>query len=87
MVVYSVAVEHLSDDDLERYYLGMIIDEVELARVEDHLLVCAECVLRAEESDAYIDAMRAAIIEGNFDLECAASDLYGLTGHTVKAFT
>lgn len=67
--------EHISDDDLERYYLGMITDEAELARLEEHLLGCSVCVKRAEESDAYVDAIRAAIIRGNFD--CAVSTPYG----------
>ena len=61
--------EHISDDDLERYYLGMIQAEPELASVEEHLLICPECVDRAAETQAYVDAMRAAIIRGNFDLE------------------
>jgi hypothetical protein len=59
---------HISDDDLERYYLGMIEDEAELAPLEEHLLGCSECVDRAEEAQDYVDAMRAAVI-GGFDLE------------------
>lgn len=61
--------EHISDHDLERYYLGMIREGPELAALEEHLLWCGECVDRAEESDAYVDAIRAAIIRGNYDLE------------------
>ena len=61
---------HISDTDFERYYLGMIPSGPELAVLEEHLLVCAECVERAEASDFYIDAIRAAIIRGNFDLAC-----------------
>ncbi len=62
--------EHITDDDIERYYLGMIPrDSVEAVALEDHLLVCAECVERAEESEAYMDAIRAGIIAGDFDLE------------------
>lgn len=61
--------EHLSDDDLERYYLGMTTEGPELAAIEEHLLWCHECVERAEESDGYVDAMRTAIIRGNYDLE------------------
>jgi hypothetical protein len=66
--------EHVRDDDLERYYLGMITDEAELAQLEQHLLACPQCVDRAEESDAYVDAMRAAIIRGNFDREFTVGD-------------
>lgn len=69
--------EHVSDDDLERYYLGRITDEAELAQLQEYLLACDECVKGAEESDAYIDAIRAAIIRGNFDQDYAVSDPYG----------
>ncbi len=62
--------KHITDDDLERYYPGMIPrDSPEAVALEEHLLVCAECVERAEESDAYVDAIRAGIIAGEFDLE------------------
>jgi hypothetical protein len=60
--------EHISDHDLERYHLGMVKDEAELAPLEEHLLWCPECVKRAEEAADYVDALRAAIIVGNFDL-------------------
>ena len=58
---------HISEHDLERYYLGMITDEAELAALEEHLLACPQCVERAAASDAYINAMRQAIIRGDFD--------------------
>jgi anti-sigma factor RsiW len=62
--------KHITDDDLERYYLGMIPkDSAEAVALEEHLLACAECVARAEASDDYVDAIRAGIIAGNFDLE------------------
>ena len=51
---------HLSQHDLERYLLGMLKDEAELAPLEEHLLACADCTRRAEDSADYIDAMRAA---------------------------
>ena len=60
---------HISDHDLERYHLGMVVDEAELAAVEGHLLWCSICVDRAEEAADYVDAVRAGIIAGNFDLE------------------
>jgi hypothetical protein len=41
--------EHLSDHNLERYHLGMIQDEAELARLEAHLLWCRFCVDWARE--------------------------------------
>ena len=59
--------EHISDTDLERYYLGMIPDGPELAALEEHLLICGECVERAEETQDQVDVIRAGIIRGCFD--------------------
>ena len=66
---YNVRViaTHISDHDLERYYLGMVSDEIELAPLEEHLLSCSECVARAEQTQEHVDAVRAGIIAGNFD--------------------
>jgi hypothetical protein len=52
--------KHPSNDDLERYCLGRLTDQAELAAIEQHLLVCAECISRAQETQDYIDAIRAA---------------------------
>jgi hypothetical protein len=60
---------HISDHDLERYHLGMVVDEAELAPFEEHLLGCSECAERAESVATYVDTMRAETISGNFDLE------------------
>lgn len=60
--------EHISDHDLERYHLGMVIDEAELAPIEEHLLACPTCAQRAEQAAEYVDTLRAAIIAGTFDL-------------------
>jgi hypothetical protein len=59
--------EHISDHDLERYHLGMVVDETELAPIEEHILSCPTCAQRAEQAAQYVDAIRAAIIAGNFD--------------------
>jgi len=61
--------EHISDDDLERYHLGMVTDEAELSLLEEHLLACPACVERAEKAADYVDTLRAAIVSGDFDLE------------------
>jgi hypothetical protein len=55
---------HISDHDLERYYLGMVADEVELAALEEHYLGCPECAKRAAESAQYVDTIRAALVTG-----------------------
>lgn len=60
---------HVSDHDLERYHLGQITDEAELAAIEEHLLICPSCIDRARETAAYVDAMRAGMILGNYDRE------------------
>ena len=60
--------EHISDHDLERYHLGMVTDEAELALLEEHLLGCPACADRAEESAAYVDVMRAAFVQGDSEL-------------------
>jgi hypothetical protein len=44
---------HISDYDLERHHLGTIVDEAELAPLEEHLLACPVCVGRAEEAAVY----------------------------------
>jgi anti-sigma factor RsiW len=59
---------HISDHDLERYHLGMVKQESELAPLEEHLLGCTACAKRAEESAQYVDTIRAALATGKFDL-------------------
>jgi hypothetical protein len=68
--------EHISDHDLDRYYLGMVVDEAELAPLEEHLLCCHGCLERAENSGKDIDTLRAAMVAGNFDLEDLVRDRY-----------
>jgi hypothetical protein len=64
-----MAWQHIGDEDLERYHLGMVKDEAELAPLEEHLLACAACVERAEKAAAYVDTLRAAMIVGDLDSE------------------
>jgi hypothetical protein len=47
---------------LDRYYLGMLTDEKELAPLEEHLLWCVWCVQRAEKTQDYVDAVRVALL-------------------------
>jgi hypothetical protein len=58
----DMTAEHISDHDLERYYLGMLTEEEELAPLEEHLLWCSSCLDRAEEAQDYVDAMRATLL-------------------------
>ena len=77
-VSYKVArwnkVEHISDQDLERYYLGMIREEPELSAIEEHVLLCDGCRDRAAETVARVDAIRAGTIKGRFDKSDAPID-------------
>jgi hypothetical protein len=66
-VRHSMSVDKLSnippsDTDLERYYLGMVKDEAELAALESHLLGCPACANRAEAAERYVDVMRVALM-------------------------
>ena len=59
---------HISDHDMERYHLGMVAG-AELEVLEDHIIGCGDCADRATEAAAYVDAVRAGIVAGNFGLE------------------
>jgi len=50
---------HASDDTLERYVLRGL-DDPEVAKMEEHLLVCSTCQARLEETESFIIAMRSA---------------------------
>jgi hypothetical protein len=52
---------HISDDDLGRYAMGTVEEESELATLEEHLLVCGQCIVRAENTEGYIKAMHTAL--------------------------
>jgi len=65
----SVDWPHITDQDLERYYLGMIRDDTELAPLEEHLLACEACLDRVEETQELVDFIRAGIILGNYNLD------------------
>jgi len=64
---YTV-MKHLCDDELERYYLG-ILSESEVEPLEIHLLTCGTCIDRLIEAERYVDAMRSAIVSHGLDLE------------------
>jgi hypothetical protein len=54
---------HITDHDLERYYLGLVRDESELAALEEHILACGSCPARADAVQDYVDAMRGAALD------------------------
>jgi hypothetical protein len=43
----------------------MVKDDAELAPLEEHLLACPTCAGRAEASQDYVDAIRAAAVLAN----------------------
>src|SRR5579863_7075631 len=50
---------HLDGEEVERYSLRETA-EPELARVEEHLLVCASCRRQVEDTDVYVQSMQQA---------------------------
>lgn len=56
-----IGAEHPGEDTLERYALGVIRDETELARLEEHLLACPGCVARTEAWESYIYNIQSAL--------------------------
>jgi len=62
--------QHVTDHDLERYYLGMVTDETELSALEEHILACGSCAERAADAQDYVDAMRAAGLDFIDPYEC-----------------
>jgi hypothetical protein len=79
-----LGIGHIDDHDLERYHLGMVTEELELARIEEHLLWCEDCVRRAEESADYVDLIRAGINLGNWDASFTGAP--GLGGDHTRLF-
>jgi hypothetical protein len=55
-------VSHISEHDLERYYLGQIADEAELAPIEEHLSWCDECLDSVTEAEWFVDDIRVALL-------------------------
>lgn len=54
--------KHLDDHDLERYYLGQIENEAELAPLEEHYLGCPCCAARAEQIEEDVEALRVDLL-------------------------
>jgi hypothetical protein len=59
---------HIDEHDLERYHLGMVTTETEMAEIEEHILGCPVCAERAGEAADFVDMIRTVIIEGDLDL-------------------
>jgi anti-sigma factor RsiW len=51
---------HIPEEELELYCLGRATNE-QLAPIEEHLLVCPECVRRVEAMLETLDTLREAL--------------------------
>jgi len=62
VVMNSQSGSHPTDEELELYSLNRL-EEPDLARLEEHLLVCEACQKRLEDIDEFVGAMRVALKE------------------------
>jgi hypothetical protein len=53
------AIRHMDAEDIERYSMGDISEEL-CAQFEEHLLICETCRIRVAESDEFIRSVRRA---------------------------
>jgi hypothetical protein len=51
--------EHISEDDVERYAMRTLPDS-DCTTLEEHLLICQQCRDRLTATDEYLTAMRSA---------------------------
>jgi len=58
VILKSSGGNHIPDVELERYYLGLVTDQHELAALNTHLIGCPVCVVRSEINGAYFELMR-----------------------------
>lgn len=52
--------EHPSEETLERYLFGSLLDQ-EIERVEEHLLVCHSCIDTAEQLLSFVQSLRSTL--------------------------
>jgi hypothetical protein len=76
-------IDHADEGQFERYSLGAL-DETDLARVEEHLLICEACRERLQQADVYTAAMRGAArslrVEAEFRARQPARSWFPLWG-------
>jgi hypothetical protein len=65
----------ISDHDLERYHLGLVTREEELANPEEHLARCPKCVEETEETQHYVGALWVALADLNDPLKALDTPL------------
>jgi hypothetical protein len=52
--------EHPSEEILERYLFGSLLDR-DVERVEEHLLVCHSCIDSAEQLLSFVQSLRRTL--------------------------
>ena len=52
--------KHIPEELLEAFAMRMLSGE-HCARVEEHLLVCADCQIKLQAIDEYVEAMKGAL--------------------------
>ena len=52
---------HISDDNLERFFLNGIRSCQEIAEIEEHLLWCDSCIDRAKATECYVKTILRAL--------------------------
>ena len=52
------SVDHISDDDLERYATQTFSESASAATLEEHLLICPECQDRLQKIDEDVAAAK-----------------------------
>lgn len=60
-----MATDHITNHDLELYYLGMLRSSTSVMRLQEHLATCPQCVRRAITTADYIESMQRALIALN----------------------
>lgn len=62
-----MATDHITDHDLELYYLGMLRSSTDVMRLQEHLATCRQCVRQAISTADYIETLqRALLIDSQF---------------------
>lgn len=54
---------HVSTRDAERYYLGMVTEDEELAALEEHLLWCHDCLDLVLGTENCVDTIRVGLLD------------------------
>jgi hypothetical protein len=49
--------DHISDEELEKFYLGLVPGQDELDRIEIHIRICSLCSLKADWTQDYVRTM------------------------------